>query len=52
MTRLTSSNGVVVLASHVKSIVLRAEVAELADAQDLGSCGVKPVKVQILSSAP
>jgi hypothetical protein len=30
----------------------RAEVAELADAQDLGSCGRKAVKVQILSSAP
>jgi hypothetical protein len=26
-------------------------VAELADAQDLGSCGRKAVKVQILSSA-
>lgn len=30
----------------------RAEVAELADAQDLGSCGRKAVKVQLLSSAP
>src|SRR5271163_2026355 len=29
-----------------------AGVAELADAQDLGSCGRKAVKVQILSSAP
>ena len=29
-----------------------AGVAELADAQDLGSCGVTPVEVQILSPAP
>ena len=28
-----------------------AEVAELADAQDLGSCGREAVEVQILSSA-
>ena len=28
-----------------------AEVAELADAQDLGSCGRKAVEVQLLSSA-
>ena len=28
-----------------------AEVAELADAQDLGSCGRKVVEVQLLSSA-
>ncbi len=28
-----------------------AEVAELADAQDSGSCGVKPVEVRVLSSA-
>ena len=28
-----------------------AEVAELADAQDLGSCGRKVVEVQVLSSA-
>jgi hypothetical protein len=31
---------------------LRAEVAELADAQASGACGRKVVKVQILSSAP
>ena len=30
----------------------RAGVAELADAQDLGSCGVTPVEVQLLSPAP
>jgi hypothetical protein len=30
----------------------RAGVAELADAQDLGSCGVTPVEVQVLSPAP
>ena len=30
---------------------LRAEVAELADAQASGACGRKVVKVQILSSA-
>jgi hypothetical protein len=30
----------------------RAGVAELADAQDLGSCGLKTVEVQILSPAP
>jgi hypothetical protein len=29
-----------------------AEVAELADAQDLGSCGRKAVGVQISPSAP
>ena len=29
----------------------RAGVAELADAQDLGSCGVTPVEVQVLSPA-
>jgi hypothetical protein len=29
-----------------------AGVAELADAQDLGSCGVTPVEVQVLSPAP
>ena len=29
-----------------------AGVAELADAQDLGSCGVTPVEVQLLSPAP
>lgn len=28
-----------------------AEVAELADAQDSGSCGVTPVEVRVLSSA-
>jgi hypothetical protein len=31
-------------------IITTAGVAELADAQDLGSCGRKAVKVQILSS--
>src|SRR5438552_2164084 len=31
---------------------LRAEVAELADAQASGACGRKVVEVQILSSAP
>ena len=30
----------------------RAGVAELADAQDLGSCGLKTVEVQVLSPAP
>jgi hypothetical protein len=30
----------------------RAGVAELADAQDLGSCGRKVVEVQVLSPAP
>ena len=30
----------------------RAGVAELADAQDLGSCGLKAVEVQVLSPAP
>ena len=29
-----------------------AGVAKLADAQDLGSCGVTPVEVQVLSPAP
>jgi hypothetical protein len=29
--------------------LLHAGVAELADAQDLGSCGLKTVEVQILS---
>ncbi len=29
-----------------------AGVAELADAQDLGSCGRKAVQVQLLSPAP
>jgi hypothetical protein len=29
-----------------------AGVAELADAQDLGSCGLKTVEVQVLSPAP
>src|SRR5579884_1854013 len=29
-----------------------AGVAELADAQDLGSCGLKTVEVQLLSPAP
>ena len=33
-------------------IRLGAGVAELADAQDLGSCGLKTVEVQILSPAP
>jgi hypothetical protein len=33
-------------------LTLRAEVAELADAQASGACGRKVVKVQILSSAP
>jgi hypothetical protein len=36
----------------VSLIRTTAGVAELADAQDLGSCGRKAVKVQILSSAP
>jgi hypothetical protein len=31
---------------------IRAEVAELADAQDLGSCGRKAVGVQLPPSAP
>jgi hypothetical protein len=31
---------------------MRAEVAELADAQDLGSCGRKAVGVQLPPSAP
>jgi hypothetical protein len=31
---------------------VRAEVAELADAQDLGSCGRKAVGVQLPPSAP
>ena len=36
-----------------KLFLLRgAGVAELADAQDLGSCGVTPVEVQVLSPAP
>ena len=30
----------------------RADVAELADAQDSGSCDRKVVQVQVLSSAP
>ena len=33
-------------------LTLRAEVAELADAQASGACGRKVVEVQILSSAP
>ena len=36
----------------MKGLALRAGVAELADAQDLGSCGLKTVEVQILSPAP
>ena len=32
--------------------LIRAEVAELADAQDLGSCGRKAVGVQLPPSAP
>jgi hypothetical protein len=35
-----------------RSAPLRAEVAELADAQASGACGRKVVEVQILSSAP
>ncbi len=31
---------------------LNAKVAELADAQDSGSCGGNPVEVQVLSFAP
>ncbi len=33
-------------------LALFAGVAELADAQDLGSCGRKAVQVQLLSPAP
>ena len=33
-------------------ILSGAGVAELADAQDLGSCGLKTVEVQVLSPAP
>jgi hypothetical protein len=35
-----------------EQVSLGAGVAELADAQDLGSCGVTPVEVQVLSPAP
>ena len=35
-----------------QNIAISAGVAELADAQDLGSCGVTPVEVQVLSPAP
>ena len=37
---------------HNQVVASRAGVAELADAQDLGSCGVTPVEVQVLSPAP
>jgi len=36
----------------IQEVSLGAGVAELADAQDLGSCGVTPVEVQVLSPAP
>ncbi len=34
------------------ALKINAVVAELADAQDSGSCGRKPVEVQVLSTAP
>ena len=37
---------------ELSKLVLRAGVAELADAQDLGSCGLKTVEVRVLSPAP
>src|SRR5579859_2630619 len=40
------------LSSRCIMVALGAGVAELADAQDLGSCGVIPVEVQVLSPAP
>ena len=33
------------------TLVLPADVAKLADAQDSGSCGVTPMEVRFLSSA-
>jgi hypothetical protein len=46
------SDGVIIGSSSRLSSPLRAEVAELADAQASGACGRKVVEVQILSSAP
>ena len=37
--------------SIISEVINDAGVAELADAQDLGSCGRKVVEVQVLSSA-
>jgi hypothetical protein len=36
----------------MRELALSAGVAELADAQDLGSCGLKTVEVRVLSPAP
>ncbi len=35
----------------ILTLALAADVAELADAQASGACGLKPVEVQLLSSA-
>src|SRR3990172_5065887 len=43
---------VIIRVSGRRSPPLRAEVAELADAQASGACGRKVVEGQILSSAP
>ena len=48
----TSSDRVCIISGSSRSLfTLRAEVAELADAQASGACGRKVVEVQILSSA-
>src|SRR5262249_39204491 len=49
----TRCRGFVIIGdSDRRTSSLRAEVAELADAQASGACGRKVVEVQILSSAP
>jgi hypothetical protein len=41
-----------VIFSATKNRFIFAEVAELVDAHDSGSCGSNPVEVRVLSSAP
>ena len=48
---MTCKNSLTILSDYNK-ISKHADVAELADAQDSGSCDRKVVQVQVLSSAP